>query len=294
MELEIDIENYISFALLSVLVYEWVSVLPREIQHIWVGKWTCTDVMYLLCRYPPLIAVLLTLFSAFTSAIHSRCSSEAYASVWLLLFGFVVSELPFILRAYALWGSSRPAGIFLSFLVMGLASGLGMDGWKMEFAYAHAEQTGVTVESIESSPCKIRGISFVTLLCAIMILFVDAVAMGMVIWAAVINYRLDATNRLLRKVYHDSIIYFSLNFLFAAMAVALYVKTVGLAVLALRIGGVLRSTLASRMILELREYGNPARSFDRDPSDMTLSGSELSSLRFGSGGLGRRDEVTEG
>ncbi|KAF9440744.1 hypothetical protein P691DRAFT_781527 [Macrolepiota fuliginosa MF-IS2] len=70
--------------------------LSWQIRNVWAGKWPpqyCTDTV-------------------------------VYASMWLSVFGLIVSELSFILRVYVLWGASRLVAIFLSLLAMGLTSSL--------------------------------------------------------------------------------------------------------------------------------------------------------------------------
>ncbi|KAF9443071.1 hypothetical protein P691DRAFT_433923 [Macrolepiota fuliginosa MF-IS2] len=132
---------------------------------------------------------------------------------------------------------------------------------------------------------SISNLSFVTLLSGMITLFVDAVIVFMVVWVLIRGYWLNTTNRLIRKIYQDSIIYFFINLLFAAMAIALYMNSVGLAAMALQFGGVMRSILASRMILELKEYGNYGQG-----SDTSYPGSRLSTLHFGFDGLEHSDE----
>ncbi|KAF9440468.1 hypothetical protein P691DRAFT_782272 [Macrolepiota fuliginosa MF-IS2] len=82
--------------------------------------------------------------------------------------------------------------------------------------------------------CNICGpVPVVALSCQIITLAIDTVIMCMVIWGTVRKYCTHTTNILLKKIYQDAVKYFCGN-------------------------------CSSRMILELKEYGNHMSSFSQD------------------------------
>ncbi|KAF9442401.1 hypothetical protein P691DRAFT_765258 [Macrolepiota fuliginosa MF-IS2] len=134
------------------------------------------------------------------------------------------------------------------------------------------------------------GIATVALAGPIVILFFDTAVMGMAIWAIRRKYHVhDRSNPLLMKIRQDTITYFCNNFLVAVVSVIVFLTNVGQAVVSLRIASVLTSTLASTMILDLKDYGNCTFSFSQDLA-AAYSVSELSTLRFDARGSSQIDE----
>ncbi|KAF9443818.1 hypothetical protein P691DRAFT_382458 [Macrolepiota fuliginosa MF-IS2] len=98
----------------------------------------------------------------------------------------------------------------------------------------------------------------------------------MVIWGKRRKYHTHATNSLLKKIYQDAIVYSCVNCLIEGIMIGLGARGTGPMII-LRIGVVVKCVLVSRMILELKEYGNRTSSFHQD---IAFSVSELSTLRF--------------
>ncbi|KAJ3572360.1 hypothetical protein NP233_g3132 [Leucocoprinus birnbaumii] len=110
------------------------------------------------------------------------------------------------------------------------------------------------------------------------VLMIDAITTFLVIWAKRRNYSENAPNKLLQKVYRDSIAYFSLNCAAAIGAIILCVKVPSLAVMTSRITSALASIVLSRMIIGLKEAGSSGCTVDQV--------SLLTSLRFAQGNKG--------
>ncbi|KAF9441919.1 hypothetical protein P691DRAFT_790321 [Macrolepiota fuliginosa MF-IS2] len=278
------------------------SSSSRQIQNIWTGKWIGVSVIYLMCRYMPFAAILLELLHLFNVRVEADlvpndvvdpghplltatpmlphrsglCFNMAL-NLWRnCLRALLHRVVPLILRVYALWGTSQPVAIFLSFLTVGLTCGLVLVSFKVTVWGSFPWGTECT-----------RGgdISLMTEIGSLLALSIDAgidlsIIMGMAIWGIRKKYpALDKSNRLLMKIQRDTITYFCNNFFIAAISVVVCLTRVTQASVPLRIGGVLTSMLASTMILDLKDYGNRTFSFSQD-LDAADPMSELSTLRF--------------
>ncbi|KAF9442917.1 hypothetical protein P691DRAFT_788693 [Macrolepiota fuliginosa MF-IS2] len=163
------------------------------------------------------------------SLSSQECSFEIYASVWVSISGLITSECSFILRAYALWGTSQLAAAFFSFL----ATFLEGDDMQLSSRCSATEACQISYKSLLTASSADSGAS--------------TAIMCMVIWSKIRKYSTHATNLLLKKIYQDAVKYFCGN-------------------------------CSSRMILELKEYGNHTSSFSQD---LAYSMPGLSMIRFG-------------
>ncbi|KAF9441619.1 hypothetical protein P691DRAFT_790903 [Macrolepiota fuliginosa MF-IS2] len=168
--------------------------------------------------------------------------------------------------------------IELSLVLKGMTCGLAVDALLLKhwtvgptLASPHFEEPQFPF----SSGCGINGPTpGWSLSGPIITLVVDTVTMGAVIWGKSRKYHTPVMNPLLKKIHQDAIVYFCAK---CCTVIGFGAQTSG-PVMTLRIGGVVTCVLASRMILELKEYGNHTSSFGQD---IAFSMSELSTLRFG-------------
>ncbi|KAF9446282.1 hypothetical protein P691DRAFT_784102 [Macrolepiota fuliginosa MF-IS2] len=135
------------------------------------------------------------------------------------IFGLMISECSFILRAYALWGASRRAAAFFSFLAAGMVCSLVVDALQLRpikslsrLTSSHRDLTILNATGSILSACDIDGpVPVVALSCQIITLVIDTVIMCMVIWGKIRKYYAHKANVLLKKIYQDAVKYFCGN-----------------------------------------------------------------------------------
>ncbi|TCD62758.1 hypothetical protein EIP91_006430 [Steccherinum ochraceum] len=116
IELEIIAANYTHIAVAAVFLYDTLLTLPKEIDQIWLSKFSGATILYFVNRYCLLaqkILIFMQLFPwgsinvrlAFTMATDSSfhsCTAISWTNEILLVATFLVIALFFSLRIYAI------------------------------------------------------------------------------------------------------------------------------------------------------------------------------------------------
>ncbi|KAI9567626.1 hypothetical protein HD554DRAFT_2314622, partial [Boletus coccyginus] len=155
----LDLNNYMSLAIVTAVVYDYALTFSSEIEHIWKRRWTWVSSAFLLVRYCGLLSIMYgyrfihdyltltfrllsstTALSMFGSLNHGSfgtdhaklqagssfvhgplwiCKMFYYVSAWTLLLFTNAADLMMIFRVYALYGQSRKILAFLLFIYSG-------------------------------------------------------------------------------------------------------------------------------------------------------------------------------
>ncbi|KAF5353886.1 hypothetical protein D9756_007260 [Leucocoprinus leucothites] len=181
--------------------------------------------------------------------LEGACEYTMNFFIWITFSSSVIAEICFMLRAYALWGISPFAAIFLFILTLGMIAALVVIALNLPtlnnagnvFSSLHATQNvntnatetpftavvAVCFTSEGSLPGSVTGSSIV-LLC------VDAIVALMVISAKQKRFRAHGTNPLLKRIYQDSIVYFACNCLVMTGSIVISTKLPTASILATR------------------------------------------------------------
>lgn len=103
--------------LYSILWYDYALTLPREYRKIWRGEFTMAKLLYLLARYPMLIASILVLQGFRLNWETDRCIK--YLLPWqvaLPMLSMTANSMLVLLRCHAIWDRNRKILITLSVL----------------------------------------------------------------------------------------------------------------------------------------------------------------------------------
>lgn len=97
--------SYVSAAIFTVMVYDIILTMPREIRFIWRGKISLRKILYLISRYYALasVGVIAKITISRNIPIKSSCLSIEEALINLLL----------ILRINALYGHNKKVLFFI-------------------------------------------------------------------------------------------------------------------------------------------------------------------------------------
>ncbi|KAF7312984.1 hypothetical protein MKEN_00983100 [Mycena kentingensis (nom. inval.)] len=97
----------------TILAYDWLLTLDREISSIWSHPRTVGTVVFLINRYLPFLDVIISTLTRFQRLSPEECLARNKFVGWMSLLGICFSEGILMLRTYAIWGRSRAVAIIL-------------------------------------------------------------------------------------------------------------------------------------------------------------------------------------
>ncbi|KDQ28780.1 hypothetical protein PLEOSDRAFT_1102821 [Pleurotus ostreatus PC15] len=96
--------TYFSVASATFLTYDYLLMLPTEVQHVWQVKWGVGKVLYLLSRYPLLLVSLVDLHRMTSHVASEKECRVLYTLIYhTMAFATMISEIILIIRVWALW-----------------------------------------------------------------------------------------------------------------------------------------------------------------------------------------------
>ncbi|EDR02609.1 uncharacterized protein LACBIDRAFT_332210 [Laccaria bicolor S238N-H82] len=101
------------------LVYDCSLTLGMEIEFVWSSPWGFVNMVYIIQRYLPFCdAIFLCLTHQLAVNIDpDSCRIVEMIRGWLMIFGFILSEVILTLRVWAVWKRDRHMGVFLISLI---------------------------------------------------------------------------------------------------------------------------------------------------------------------------------
>ncbi|KAF9466689.1 hypothetical protein BDZ94DRAFT_1305929 [Collybia nuda] len=110
-------KGYVFAATLTVLTYDYLCTLEREVAHIWTRPWSFGTCLFLLNRYLPFVDTVMALRLTRAVTTPEICRVQHIIFISILTGGILLSEVILMLRTYAIWNGNR--------LVLGILCGLG-------------------------------------------------------------------------------------------------------------------------------------------------------------------------
>lgn len=96
--------TYFSVASATFLTYDYLLMLPTEVQYVWQVKWGVGKVLYLLSRYPLLLVSLVELHRITSHVASEKECRVLYSLIYhTMAFATMISEIILIIRVWALW-----------------------------------------------------------------------------------------------------------------------------------------------------------------------------------------------
>jgi len=97
----------------TILAYDWLLTLDREVAAIWSRPRSLGTIIFLLNRYIPFVDVIISTISRFQYLSAEECLARNQFVGWMSLIGICISEGILMLRTYAIWARSRSVMIIL-------------------------------------------------------------------------------------------------------------------------------------------------------------------------------------
>ncbi|KAF7760745.1 hypothetical protein Agabi119p4_10154 [Agaricus bisporus var. burnettii] len=248
------LRRYVDFAAGSLLVYDSLLVLDLEVTFIWQSKWSLMKVMYIVNRYTTFIElILLFIFQTTTRATH--CPGLLKAEWVLYVLGIYFAEFIFAMRTYVICGKRKifwvPIGIFgFGTLLYNLIYNFSILN-RVQFLFIGLVIDGCLPVS-EGLPLNWSNgwifVVFLTIYDGAMVILIGLVTLGA--WRSDARIRSD----LFQVLYGEGVLFYIYILVFSiASQVAVSISNPYLFIF---MGRVVRSILASRVMLHIREVAH--------------------------------------
>jgi len=120
--------NYTSVVVLTLISYEYLLLLEREVKYVWKRKWSLMSCLYLVVRYLGLfIALLCGCWGGLWYMPYATCYGLAVLIEWGFSVYFCFVEAILIWRLYALYNRSKRllhilSGLFLPIVALSIGT----------------------------------------------------------------------------------------------------------------------------------------------------------------------------
>ncbi|KAJ6515369.1 hypothetical protein C8R45DRAFT_1086583 [Mycena sanguinolenta] len=272
--MRIQLVKYFCAASLTLLGYDWLTCLEREVETVWGSPWKGAKILYLLSRYIPLVNLSSALYYyvVFEPTVLTCQRVDALAG-WLTAIGIVVSEGMLIMRTYAIYNSSKKILVFLLVL---LAVLVGIAFPTAELFIRSLRYGQPPIGTINGCfPVSGSAIIFVSF---IAILLFETTIVALTVYSAFRHYRRDSSP-VIKVLYRDSLFFFLCiffitlgNVLVPALLFREYADLLN------RLQAAIHSIVSTRIIFHLRQQSRA----DIDTWAMSRANAVSMSVNFGS------------
>ncbi|PPQ67610.1 hypothetical protein CVT26_006820 [Gymnopilus dilepis] len=98
----------------TLLVYDLLCTLDREVAYVWRPPWSLGTLLFFLNRYLPFIDTFLSLKLKLSMNSPETCQRQFKVVTWMIASGIIISEFILVLRTYAICQRKRYALVTLS------------------------------------------------------------------------------------------------------------------------------------------------------------------------------------
>ncbi|KAF9792915.1 hypothetical protein BJ322DRAFT_1031985 [Thelephora terrestris] len=202
-------------SLLTLMVYDWLLVFDREVEHVWRRKWSIGKVLYIISRYGtlldiPMILVLQT--APYGTLSYDTCSAIYKISTWGTVFGVCISESILLLRTHALYSGSRRVTIPLSILYTVLV----VAGLTITYIYLRTISFGPPPSPLFKG-CYLTQQGAIIFFDPLLLLVFEFVVLVLTVRKGFRDFRTGTP--LMRVVYRDSVSFFLVLFALAVSTI---------------------------------------------------------------------------
>jgi len=264
IEVDVDLQlvTYVTISFFTLMAYDCIISLGREVTRIWYSRWSLVKVLYLYARYAPFISMSI--------AVQERLSSTCRFMTFTTVFAGAtigVTDLILMLRTYSIYNKSRKilAVFVLSWLIISGVAIWSVTKLTGSFIFQDIET------SLSSSSCFLeQESSSAGIVCYIGLFAAEAVIGLATFWKTVDSYRKSGSlNQIVSMVYCEGLFYYILiiPLTFANVAVILFAKDTFLGLLDSPIT-VMHSILCCRLVLHIREVSEYNAEDETDDDDI--------------------------
>jgi len=113
--------DYGFIAALTIVLYDYILTIDREISLIWSSTMSYTAALYFLAKYLPIISLCLDIPNRLVVGVtNERCDWSFPLAIWLLTTGVLFAETILFIRTWSVWRRDRIVGLVLGPLFVGM------------------------------------------------------------------------------------------------------------------------------------------------------------------------------
>ncbi|KAH8828984.1 hypothetical protein DL96DRAFT_1814275 [Flagelloscypha sp. PMI_526] len=244
--------SMIQSSALTILVYDWLLTLEKEVTLVWSRKWSLGKALYFLTRYPAIIDVLICLSRRWVpnkdSATH--CPIPFHLGAWLVTIGMHVAELILVLRTWAICGCNKwiLRGLLFFQTVILVYNGVSLEIFVRSIVWLGPELPGVKGCLMISAPGK-RYFSIAYINIAVFEFCIFVITM-----VACFRRGRRKGSSLLYVVWRDGLVFFLLIFIISTLNVmVMFAVPHEYSIVLTLFQRVLHSIATGRILLHMRE-----------------------------------------
>jgi hypothetical protein len=242
------IVDYVYVSGAALLIYDYLLILPLEINLVWSSPWTYTKILYLLTRYIPLGGKAFALHNQLFLGVHiETCRIFWHIMLWLYVLGVIFAECIISLRTWAIWRRDRNVGIGLLLLML--------SNLIVQFIFMH-----LFVQSTEFIPqypgfrgCAIASSNNIIWVNFVALSVVQFVVLVLMVVSGIREYRSGDINKISKIIHRDGIL-FNVCLLLLTTANAVFMPALlDLSNLFVGLEDVAYSVLTCRIVINIRD-----------------------------------------
>ncbi|KAF9450809.1 hypothetical protein P691DRAFT_433556 [Macrolepiota fuliginosa MF-IS2] len=259
-------------ATMVIVVYEWLITLDMEVRLIWQSKWNFTKGLYLLNRYLVIVDFVLNYFRSYGERVPI-CKALFQATAVVYTFALFVAEYSLAMRVCVVWKMNKI--VVVSLTTVYTASFI----WVLTSFYIMLRPIEFfTLLPFGGCLAKIGGSTL--WIDYLMLLVYDAGMLALMAYPTIKEYKsgLCEHTDLVKHVYVEGVLFYLYLLLVDVVSVTVQLTLpddIFLFVIGARM---LRSILAARVLLHLREYAE--RKVQGVPTTQMGDDTEMSNIRF--------------
>lgn len=239
-------------AAVTMFLYDYFLTLGMEVDLVWSSSLGPMKILFAIQRYLPFLdtAVLCLLQLLSTTISPSVCRLAGNIQSYLMVTGFLLSELIFTLRAWAVWKRDKLLGIALSIflLAIAVASYVVVCLSQRSLAYSGRPYPGF-------QGCYMTGSNKVSYVNWLLLMAYEAVLLVLMIIPGVTAYREGGNKGLYAVVYCDGILFYVYLFVLSTTnVIVINAFPADYFYILSPAERCLHSVLASRVLLHIRDY----------------------------------------
>ncbi|KAG8999489.1 hypothetical protein FRB95_014276 [Tulasnella sp. JGI-2019a] len=243
----------------AVTLWDWVTSFPREYRLIHKSQWSVIKVLYLLCRYWPIVTIPFTLWVFIGDHTEAECNKLFRIPEAIAMWNQIFAEAVLVVRTYAFYGNSIRLFVFFCTCLATLAA--------FQIYVVVAGMTLLPFVSPPTGPCfpsVIHSGSPLIMIFFILPLVFDTMITGFTIVRA-IRYRHQVAggtgSPLINMIVREGLFYFVLiSGANLVNGIFYWQPNASMSALNIPLSIMLTDVLACRLILDLRERGKAGSS----------------------------------
>ncbi|THH13779.1 hypothetical protein EW146_g6477 [Bondarzewia mesenterica] len=256
----LNTDQFVNICAFTIFVYDYILTFESEVKYIWKSKWSWAKIAFFATRYPAFVEGVIVIdlqFSLNSSA--ERCKILFFVTGWMFMFGVVAAEAIIMLRTWAIWHRDKRVGLIL--LILFVTTFAPACFFVNEFLISlHFIPIKVLDPLTDGRGCFITQSSKIVATAYAYLIGFDTVVVALTLLKAhELKYFFLPHSKLLQTLYRDGTLYYITLLACSVISIVILLAVnVEFVILLVTLQRVLYAILSSRILLHLRQVGEPS------------------------------------